>query len=341
MKLQKLKASWLARGVFLSLIFLFLCSLALYGLLYSQYYLATVAAVVAIVGVVVTLMVSFRIIHNISASVLEITYVAQQISAGSFGIQATRRDDGETGKLVDSVNEMSAKLAITESIQTEFISSISHELRTPLTAITGWSETMQFDDAISGDSRRGLVIIAKETARLSKMVEDLLEFTRIQDGRFNLSVSSIDIGAELEDAIFTYRELLRQDGIELIYNPDFDELPEIIADPERLRQVFLNILDNAAKYGRESGKIDVALSQTADFIVISVHNYGAHIPENELAHVKERFYKGSSKERGSGIGLAVCDEIILKHSGSLEIANTDDGVVVTIKLPLNAENVNA
>ena len=100
-----------------------------------------------------------------------------------------------------------------EQLKREFVANVSHELRTPLTAITGWSETLMFDTAIQGDSRRGIAIISKEAARLTSLVEELLEFTRIQDGRFNLSMELLDIESEFEDTIFTYQELLRQDGI--------------------------------------------------------------------------------------------------------------------------------
>lgn len=151
-------------------------------------------------------------------------------------------------------------------MQSEFISSISHELRTPLTAITGWSETLMFDTAIQGDSRRGIAIISKEAARLTSLVEELLEFTRIQDGRFNLSMELLDIESELEDTIFTYQELLRQDGMQLIYNPPEEEIPLVPGDPERLKQVFLNILDNAAKYARDGKTIEVSVFRTVKLL---------------------------------------------------------------------------
>jgi signal transduction histidine kinase len=229
---------------------------------------------------------------------------------------------------------MSAEIAQGEKLQTEFISSVSHELRTPLTAITGWSETLSYDSAIQGDSRRGVLIISKEASRLTKMVEELLEFTRIQGGRFNLNVEKMDVSAELEDAIFTYGSLLRQEGVELVYEAPEQPLPLIEGDPERLKQVFLNILDNAAKYGRGGEKIIVSVSRAERFVRIQVRDFGPGIPAEELPHVKEKFYKGSSKERGSGIGLAVCDEIVTRHGGTLSIENAQGGgVLVTVSLP--------
>ena len=169
------------------------------------------------------------------------------------------------------------------------------------------------------------------------MVKELLEFTRIQDGRFNLRLELIDIAAELEDALFTYGELMRQSGMQVNYTAPENEIALIPGDPERLKQVFLNLLDNAMKHGGEGEKIDVALKEDNGRVVITVRDYGPGIPKGELPHVKEKFYKGSSKNRGTGIGLAVCDEIVTRHKGSLNIDNASEGrgCVVTITLPMN------
>ena len=167
------------------------------------------------------------------------------------------------------------------------------------------------------------------------MVEELLDFSRMEDGRFTLRVSQVDIQAEFEDTIYTYQALLRQEGIQLFYEPGDDVLPTIPGDAERLKQVFCNVLDNAAKHGGAGKRIDAAIRQAENMIVITVRDYGPGIPEEELPFVKQKFYKGSSKARGSGIGLAVCDEIIHLHNGTFEIANAPGGgTIVTIALPM-------
>lgn len=292
------------------------------------------------IGIMVLLLVvvtNLVFIKSVVDPVSEITIMAKRIAEGSYGVHIDQKYKDEIGVMVDAINEMSMKIAKTEKIQTEFISSVSHELRTPLTAITGWGETLIYDENLDSETRRGIFIILKEARRLTKMVEELLEFTRMQDGRFTLNIEQIDVGAELEDSIFTYRELLKQDEIELIYEPYMDELPLIPGDPARLRQVFLNLLDNAAKYGREGKRIVVSIDADPSFVSIKIRDFGPGIPEDELDHVKMKFYKGSnSKERGSGIGLAVCEEIIRFHGGFLELGNADEGgLLVTIRLPIS------
>ena len=275
-------------------------------------------------------------VRSIVEPIASITETARLIADGSYGVQIEKKFDDEVGELTDTINDMSLKIKQSEKTQSEFISSVSHELRTPLTAITGWAETIQSGELRNPeDVRKGMDIIVSEARRLTNMVEELLEFSRMSDGRFTLSVEPMDLKAELEDAVYTYREFFRREGIDLTYQDCPEEMLPISGDPERLRQVFCNLLDNAAKHGGSGKRIDVSIAQEGEWAVIRIRDYGPGIPEEELPHVKYKFYKGSSKARGSGIGLAVCEEIVTRHEGVLEIGNAEGGgCLVTVSLPL-------
>ena len=275
-------------------------------------------------------------INNVVQPVAVVSDAARRISGGSYGIMIENRYRDELGELVDNINDMSLKISQAEKIQQEFISSVSHELRTPLTAISGWAETLSADPGANLDqTKRGLGIILKESRRLTTMVEELLEFTKMQDGRFTLRVESVDLASELEDAIYTYFELFRQEGIEVSYKGPDEDVPPLVADSERMKQVFCNVLDNATKHGGAGKRIDVSAACEGAKFVIRVRDHGPGIPEEELPFVKQKFYKGSSKARGSGIGLAVCDEIVRLHGGTFDIANAEGGgAIVTISLPM-------
>ena len=287
-------------------------------------------------GVVLIVYLSSRMyFKSILIPVSEITDTAKRIAGGSYGVQIQKKFDDEIGELADTVNDMSVKISQAERMQSEFVSSVSHELRTPLTAITGWGETLLGGDVDPEETKRGITIILREAQRLTSMVEELLEFTRIQDGRFTLNVRTCDLRADFEDMIFMYGSRLRQEGIELIYEDSDDDVPEISCDPERMRQVFLNILDNAAKHGGEGKKIIASLARKGNNVVIRIRDFGPGIPADELPHVKKKFYKGSSKTRGSGIGLAVCEEIVTMHGGTLTLENAKGGgTLVTVSLPI-------
>ena len=151
-----------------------------------------------------------------------------------------------------------------------------------------------------------------------------------------LNIESADIRTDFEDTVYMYGSRLAQDGIRLEYLDNDEEIPELSCDPMRLRQVFLNILDNAAKHGGEGKRIEAALTCEDENVVIRIRDFGPGIPEDELPLVKHKFYKGSSKARGTGIGLAVCDEIVQMHGGILTLENAEGGgTLVTVRLPVN------
>ena len=274
-------------------------------------------------------------IRSIIDPVLKINAVAKEIADGRYGVRLQKTYDDEIGELCDTINYMSDEINRAERMKNDFISSVSHELRTPLTAIGGWSETLL---AGGGEDPevvlQGLTIIQKEAGRLTRMVEELLDFARIESGRMKLEVELFDLSIELYEAVYMYENLLQKSGMVLSYDENEEQNYYINGDRHRMKQVFLNILDNAAKYGADGKKIDIAITRDGGKIVVTVRDYGAGIPEAELPFVKEKFYKGSSKQRGSGIGLAVTDEIVSLHGGTLDIASTQGaGTTVTVTLP--------
>ena len=290
--------------------------------------------VILAIAMLVVIFSSSYYIRSILIPVNEITEKAKRITSGSYGIQIQTHYDDEIGELAQTINEMSVQINQNEVIQRDFISSLSHELRTPLTAITGWSETLLAGSNLDRETRRGMNIIHRETRRLTEMVVELLDFTRIQDDRMTLNMQATDIRSEFEDTVFMYSSRLSQDDIQLDYLDNDEEIPEIVCDPERLRQVFLNILDNAAKHGGEGKRIEASIHLDGDWVVVRIRDFGPGIPEDELPLVKKKFYKGSSKARGTGIGLAVCDEIVSMHNGELTLENAPEGgTLVTVRIP--------
>ena len=297
-------------------------------------------ALAALFVVAVMMTVALACVNMYAKSVLtpisQIVEKAQMITGGSYGIQIQTKYADEIGELAETINEMSMRVNQNEKTQTEFISSLSHELRTPLTAITGWSETLLHSDDLDEANRRGMKIIHREAGRLTEMVISLLDFTRIQDGRMTLNIEPTDIRSEFEDTVFMYGSRLESDGIHLEYIENEDDIPEVSCDPQRMRQVFLNILDNASKHGGEGKRIDAEICNGDDAVEVRIRDYGPGIPEDEIPLVTRKFYKGSSKARGSGIGLAVCDEIVEMHGGQLILENAPGGgTLVTVRLPIS------
>ena len=274
-------------------------------------------------------------IKSIVRPIRDVSNTARRIALGDFKskIKITRND--EIGELCDTINYMATELSHAETLKNDFISSVSHELRTPLTAIRGWGETVKMsigtDDELVA---RGMEVVLSEADRLSSLVEELLDFSRMQSGRLTVNTMPIDVSELLRTVADMYTELARQQGIELSFTPPAEN-SIVLGDPDRLKQVFINIIDNAVKYTEKGGLVLVQQLREEGCVQIIVKDTGVGIPAADLDHVKEKFFKSNKTVRGSGIGLAVADEIIKQHQGLLFLESTEGvGTTVTIVVPL-------
>lgn len=280
-------------------------------------------------------------IRSIVFPVQSINKTAKQIASGDMHarIDIPVKDD-EIGELCHTINEMAEELSETETIKNDFISTVSHELRTPLTAIKGWGETIR--EVGSEDSeimQKGLDIIIDEAGRLSDIVNDLLDFSRIENGRFTLKKAKMNIISELEQSMLMFKERAQREGKEFIYNVP-EEIIIILGDANRIRQVLINVLDNAFKYTKREEMIAISAQRKKDQIIIRIADTGRGIPKEALPKIKEKFYKANVVEKGSGIGLAVAEEIISLHGGEIAIESVENsGTTIFITLPIDIESV--
>ena len=276
-------------------------------------------------------------VKSICVPLMQISVTAKKLAKGDFSERIAIRNNDEIGELSRVFNDMADELENSEAIKNDFISSVSHELRTPLTAIKGWSETLEagYDEETY---RKGMKVITHETGRLEGMVEELLDFSRIQNGRFTLQMANTDIIAELDDALLIYTDKARKEKKTIHYSEP-ESLCVVYGDKNRLRQVFINVIDNAMKYTDPGGSVDISVEKNDDTLSIIVADTGIGISAADLPKVKAKFYKANSTRRGSGIGLAVADEIISMHGGTLDIDSVlGKGTTVTITLPLKQMN---
>ena len=302
--------------------------------------LGTIMTAALVVSVAVILMVVFSgmyFVKSICVPLMQISVTAKKLAKGDFSERIAIRNNDEIGELSRVFNDMADELENSEAIKNDFISSVSHELRTPLTAIKGWSETLQagYDE---DTYKKGMTVITHETGRLEAMVEELLDFSRIQNGRFTLQMANTDIIAELDDALLIYTDKARKEN-KTIHYTEPESLCVVYGDKNRLRQVFINVIDNAMKYTDPGGSVDISVEKGSDTLSIIVADTGIGISAADLPKVKAKFYKANSTRRGSGIGLAVADEIISMHGGRLDIDSVlGKGTTVTITLPLKQKN---
>lgn len=292
---------------------------------------------ITLVCLAIILMVVFSSAYFIRSIVIPVSQVSQasrRIAAGDFSARLNVDSADEIGELCESINYMADELSQAEDTKNEFISSVSHELRTPLTAIRGWAETLTLTKGEDPTTmEKGMRVILSETERLGGMVEELLDFSRMQSGKFSLILEKMDVLAELEETVLVFTERARREGVELILDTE-EYAPPIMGDKNRLKQVFVNILDNALKYTDNGDTITALARHKDDQMEICIIDTGCGIPAADLPRVKERFYKGHGARRGSGIGLAVVEEIVSRHRGSIDIDSVEnEGTTVTMIFP--------
>lgn len=304
----------------------------------TYFVLVVLAVDLAVLGISVLSAAFF--IKSIVKPIRDVGNIARKIAMGDFEARIDIKSDDEIGELCDSINYMASELSQAETMKNDFISSVSHELRTPLTAIRGWGETARM--SVGTDETlvcRGLDVVLSEADRLSSLVEELLDFSRMQSGRLTVNTMPIDVSVLLTDTANMYTELARQQGIDLMLTAPADAAI-VLGDPDRLKQVFVNIIDNAVKYTQKGGLVLVTQSLEEGCVRIMVKDTGVGIPAQDIDRVKEKFFKSNKTVRGSGIGLAVADEIIKQHQGLLFLESTEGvGTTVTIVLPLYKEEI--
>lgn len=295
-------------------------------------------AVMLLFGVVIVFFVALSSSYFISSIVNPVTEIgraARRIALGEYDFRIEKKYDDEIGELCDTLNYMAGEISTAERMKNDFISSVSHELRTPLTAIKGWSETMR--QAGPEDTElleKGLDVIAGEAERLSGIVEELLDFSRMQGGHLSMKFGRMDVIAELEEAVFLFRDKAEKSGLTLQYI-DPPAMPAVLGDKDRLKQVFINVLDNAIKYSNPGGKVRVEAADMGGHVQVVISDTGVGIPKEDLPNIKAKFYKANKTRPGSGIGLALADEIIRRHKGRLEIESEEGvGTTVIITLPV-------
>lgn len=300
----------------------------------------SIAIIFIWIGVIVIFisgLVSVFLANTIVRPLKEVTYVAQKMASGQLKVRSEKKFDDEIGKLSDTLNFMAEELIKKEELKNDFISSISHELRTPLTSIKGWAITLKSEELDNPLIKDGLDIIEKESDRLTSMVEELLDFSRFVSGRIKLNKEEIDIGKIMSQITkqLTPRASLKDINIELHIN---EELPHIIGDENRIKQVFINLIDNSLKFTPEGGKIIFSGKSKDNMILICVEDNGCGIPKEDLPYVMEKFYKGKNAKSHSGLGLSISDEIVKLHGGYIKIeSEVDVGTKVSVFLPVGEE----
>ena len=329
-----LKKAAIVYVIFLSLlIFIFLINNELFSLLVCAFFIFVISTVV--MGVIV-----FNLISKISKKVSKLVDIVKKSFPSDISnrnLYSSTINGNEIDILCENVEKALFELKASEKMRNDYISSMSHELRTPLTAIKGWAETMKTGDSIDFSTvRRGLEIIISEASRLSSLVNDILDFSALANGRLDMHMDKMDIIAEVQDAINICREKESIKNKRLNFSAP--KMSFVYGDKDRLKQVFINLIDNAIKYTEDDGMINISILHKENSVNVEITDNGCGIKKSDLGKVTQKFFKSNSNN-GFGIGLSVVQDIIQAHKGRFQIMSEENfGTTVTVSLKEYSED---
>lgn len=286
----------------------------------------------AVMAIVV--LFSLALANSIVKPLNNITAVSAQMAKGRFNMRIKGNYKFEIGDLASTINYMAQEIVRSNQIKDDFISSISHELRTPLTSIKGWSETLISGGYDPEETKLGVGIIAKESDRLIGLVEEILDFSKLQQNEMKLSIGVVNVKVLLQEIILNVWAKAEKKRIHLLL--ECEDGIYVKGDANRLKQVFLNLVDNAVKFSHEDSSIELSAEQlNIKQIAVIVRDSGIGISEAHLSKVKDRFFQVDALNGGTGLGLAISQQIVDLHNGKLEMdSELGRGTQVTVILPL-------
>ena len=283
----------------------------------------------------IAISISLKFAETLIQPLRELKQFANELANGNYNVKLKNKkiSDDEIGDLAQTFEHMASEIDKAEKLKEEFISSISHELRTPLTSIKGWSETLGYENISKDELDLGLGIIQDETERLIKLVEELLDFSKLSSDRIKLHIDFVDIKSLCKGVVnqLAVKSIEKNINLDVSFKTEYIE--PIQGDKNRLRQVLINLIQNSLKFTPDNGFIHLEIDQGEDMTTIKVIDNGEGIEEQNLEKVLDKFFQEDYNKSGSGLGLAISNEIIKLHGGQMGL-QSKKGIGTTITFTL-------
>jgi len=281
----------------------------------------------AIIASVLSIIISYFISRRITNPLIEINMISREIATGNFKRRVKVKSNDEIGQLAKNFNAMADSLEKLELMRRSFVANVSHELKSPLTSMRGYIQGV-LDHTISREEEdKYLAIALEETDRMNRLINDLLDLSQIQAGQFSMEIRTLDINETIRRVLIACEERINAKGMDV--NVEFDQEALMVeGDPDRIKQVIINLLDNAIKFNRKGGLITLKTWQHKDTVFVKIADQGPGIPEEEMALIWEPFYQidksRNRKQGGTGLGLSIVKKIIEGHGQNIWL-NSEEG----------------
>ncbi|MFQ5826841.1 MAG: sensor histidine kinase [Dehalococcoidia bacterium] len=271
-----------------------------------------------LIALAVSVVIAVFLARSVYRPIQRVTDAAEEIARGRYDQEIALAGPREVRGLALAFNRMAKQVKHSQQRLREFLADVSHELRSPLTSIRGFAQAMVDGTARDSEAQsRAAQIIEDESKRMIRLVDELLELSRIESGQIQMLREPVDVKALLEHCQEIFMMRAQEKGLRL--RADLEPLPSIVGDTDRLEQVFSNLLDNALKHTPLGGEISISARQaSSDLVEITVADTGPGISPQELPHVFGRFYRADAAKTGTGLGLAIAREIVRAHGGDIE-----------------------
>ena len=289
-------------------------------------------ALITIVALLLSLVLAVVLSQKISKPIIKTNNAAKELAQGNYEVSFEGGDYREIRELNSTLSYAASELSKVEALRKELIANISHDLRTPLTMIGGYSEMMR--DIPGENTPENAQIILDETTRLTNLVNDMLNLSRLQSGTQTLTLTEFSLTQEIREILARYNSLTKRDGYHIVF--DYKEDVTVEADQVRMSQVIYNLVNNAVSYTPADGRIVVSARRVVEHdrprVRIAVADEGPGISEEDRKHIFDMFYNGSTGRRGGksgdfkrgmGLGLSLCRSIVEVHGGTLDVRNVN------------------
>ena len=293
-------------------------------------------AVSAVTASALALLLGGFLAYTLTRTMRELREASEDIARGNLGRQVKIRSNDELGDLAASFNQMSTDLARATQARRQMTADIAHDLRTPLSVISGYTEALS-DGKLPGNTEI-YGVLYQETLYLKRLIDDLRELSLADAGELTLTMQTTQVDSLLEQAATRHAVAAQHNGVLLRVDTPAG-LPSIEADPERLAQVFDNLINNALRYTPDGGEIVMAAEVTGDQIQIKIRDCGCGIAPEDIPNIFNRFYRGdkSRQQNGeSGLGLAIAKSIVEAHHGKIWVESEQGkGTTFSILFPIS------
>jgi signal transduction histidine kinase len=292
-------------------------------------------AISGIVALGFALLVAALLSRTITRPLRDLVAGVRRFAGGDYGTRVPLAGPSEVAEMGTAFNEMASEIQRARGSEQAFLADISHELRTPLTSIQGFAQAI-----VEGEARGDAVshvaeIIHREARRLVRMVEGLLQVARLESGTQSMAREEIAPARILESAVAALEVQARDAGVSFDV-AGTDALPTLRGDPDKLAQLFLNVLDNAVKHSPRGSTVHISGSRDDGAVLVRVRDAGSGLPQGAQTRLFQRFYRGDNAQRdGAGLGLAIAQAIAQAHGGSIRASNVDGGgAEFAVRLPV-------